>query len=492
MSNPSSNKIGLLTIVLTFLGLGLFARYGMTGTNGPVNSTKPILVSRAATLVFLAIFLLKPERAKSYKHKNAKKLVIKSDVSNNLILLGLQVPTLCLVIYIANKYYNGEFSWLQNHLFQRIDEPSLPWNNRLEVTPLWGVHYFGDLSHVIAFTRFENPWSASFAGPPLSANLISILGVFGSNWGLILFFMLNTFAILTLVSVWSKSEPIWLKTILFASCFPLNISSIYALDRGNLVLIAVCSTGIAIGRMYRNKQFDNLSVLFLICAVSLKIYIVLIILLLALIYRTKWRFFIKVSACLAGLNLLLLLTYPGSPITNLSLIVRNFFDFTEPDFLNYISPQSGSLFYLLNLFQIEILGTNIASSDLLLFVTCIWLLIVGWICLQKTVPTWLKLFLAMSSFQMATPGAPYVMTWNIVGILLLSSRLKVTQSQINKSLIEKSLEMVAWAAALTCSIPHDARFWLSPILLTSLIVLTLIYFGISNLKRIKIEHEEVV
>ncbi len=416
----------------------------------------------------------------------------KSGLSSIIFFIAIQLFILDLILYLANRYYNGKIVWLQSHLFQQIDPPELPWYKTGNIEPLWGEHYFGDLPHVIAFTTFSNPWNTPFSGQPLSLNLTSILGLFGPEYSLAIFFTLNALAMFTLVQVWGKGESLWFKTILLALCFPLNISTIYALDRGNLVMITVCCIGIAIGRMYRNRQFDVLSTLFLICAVSLKVYVIFIILLLALIYKNEWRFFVKGIAWLVGINLFLFLTYPGAPVSNTVQMIRNFVEFTEPEFIDYIVPQGGSLLYLLNLFQSEILGLNIATSNLLLVATCIWMLMVGWICSQKTVPTWLKLFLTMSTFQMATPGAPYVMTWNIVGILLLSARLKVAQSQIDKSFIEKVLGLVAWAAVLTCFIPHDARFWLSPILLTSLIVITFVCFRLLTLKRIEIEHEEFV
>jgi hypothetical protein len=87
---------------------------------------------------------------------------------------------------------------------------------------------------------------------------------------------------------------------------------------------------------------------------------------------------------------------------------------------------------------------------------------------------------------MAIPGAPYVMTWNIKGILLLPSRWKKFQDKDNKSLFEKILTILAWTSVFVGSVPHDARFWISSVLLTSLIGATLIYYGPLNLKRVKI------
>jgi hypothetical protein len=403
-----------------------------------------------------------------------------------IFFIGLQLLILGCVLYFANRHYAGGLEFLDSHLFSRIDPPAVPWNMTWAVEPLWGEHYFGDLPHALAFTTFANPWNAPFAGQPLSLNMLSILGVFGSTYSLVFFLILNAIAILTLVRVWCKTEPLLIKTILIALCFPLNISSVYALDRGNLVLVAVCCTGIAIGRMQKNKQFDDLSALLLIFAISLKIYVVLIVLLLAVIYRNEKRFFVKVGVWLIGINSVLLFTYPGSPIANIKQMTRNFFQFNDPEYLSDVLPTSGSVLYLFDLFQSKLLASSVATMDLQFVIACVWMLVVGLICVLNAVPTWIKILVSMSTFQMAIPGAPYVMTWNIIGILLLSSRWKKVQDKDNKSLFEKILTILAWTAVFVGSVPHDARFWISSVLLTSLIGATLIYYGPLNLKRVKI------
>jgi hypothetical protein len=236
--------------------------------------------------------------------------------------------------------------------------------------------------------------------------------------------------------------------------------------------------------MQKNKQFDDLSALLLIFAISLKIYVVLTVLLLAVIYRNEKRFFVKVGVWLIGINSVLLFTYPGSPIANIKQMTRNFFQFNDPEYLSDVLPTSGSVLYLFDLFQSKLLASSVATMDLQFVIACVWMLVVGLICVLNAVPTWIKILVSMSTFQMAIPGAPYVMTWNIIGILLLSSRWKKVQDKDNKSLFEKILTILAWTSVFVGSVPHDARFWISPILLTSLIGATLIYYGPLNLKRV--------
>jgi hypothetical protein len=116
-------------------------------------------------------------------------------------------------------------------------------------------------------------------------------------------------------------------------------------------------------------------------------------------------------------------------------------------------------------------------GDLQFVVMFMWMLIVGVACALEAIPKWLKLFFVVSTFQMAIPGGAYVMTWNVVAILLLTSNWKEAQNQDYRLPIEKAIEILAWVTVLICSAPHDARFWLSPILVIFIIVTTLICYG---------------
>lgn len=406
------------------------------------------------------------------------KLKIKIDaIRNNSLLIKTQLLMIVAVGYIANLYYFGKLNWLTGKLFQLKDPPYLPWNSQWEVEPLWGVHYFGDLQHVIAFAVYGNPWDAPFAGTPLALNFTAILGIFGTKQSLFLYLALNAFTIMLLIRVWSKGQSLWSMTVIAVICFPLNISSIFAIDRGNLVLVTVCCVGIAIGRIHKYNKFDHWSALYLVAAVSLKTYVILIIILLAITFHSEWRFFRKIALWLLGLNSLLLITFPGSPIGNANKLLQNFASFTDPEYVVSILPTSGSLLYLLQWSQSQFLSINIVVGDLQFVVMFMWMLIVGVACALEAIPKWLKLFFVVSTFQMAIPGGAYVMTWNVVAILLLTSNWKEAQNQDYRLPIEKAIEILAWVTVLICSAPHDARFWLSPILVIFIIVTTLICYG---------------
>jgi hypothetical protein len=157
--------------------------------------------------------------------------------------------------------------------------------------------------------------------------------------------------------------------------------------------------------------------------------------------------------------------------------VQNFAAFTDPEYLASTLPTSGSLLYLLQWFQSQFLSINIVVEDLQFVVMCIWMLIAGLACALKAIPKWLKLFIIVSTFQMAIPGAPYVMTWNVAAILLLTSNRKAAQYQDGRLTIEKVIEILAWVTVFTCSAPHHAKFFTSPMLVMLIIVTTLICYG---------------
>lgn len=233
------------------------------------------------------------------------------------------------------------------HLSYRISSQSqvdIPWLPPGKISePIFGVHHFGDWQMMSAYSQISNPYTGEYPAitPPFGLVTTRLLNSFGVQFGFLIFSLicLSLYWILVTNSLTSlkKHE----KILVFCIVTIFSLPFMFAFDRGSAVPISIVCAMLGLSYSERNKKIR--SVLLFCIAISIKPYLIFILLLL--IAKKKYQETLINIAVAIAINVLVLLTfYSNNLIVGLVDYVKSILFFSnqiEPlNQLKSVSPLS--------------------------------------------------------------------------------------------------------------------------------------------------------
>ena len=231
-----------------------------------------------------------------------------------LVLLGVNLALAWILQYYFNEPINTQVSFIGN------DSSWIPIGTHLG--PALGVHYFGDFEIIVGEAADRiSPFSPANLVPagygPAAMVFVAVLhGIFGWPGSVFVFLVASVLAFL-----WGLARLLGtsLSARLLAILLLFSAGVLVSLDRGNLqILVAVFCVWFAVG-LLENRPF--LMIVTLACALAIKFYVVVLI--LVLVRQKRWRDIGLVTAVTAALYAVGFAYFTGSFFGNIKDFVSS-------------------------------------------------------------------------------------------------------------------------------------------------------------------------
>ncbi len=231
-----------------------------------------------------------------------------------LVLLGVNLA----LGWILQYYFNE--SLLSQISFMARDPSWVPIGTHF--SPALGVHYFGDFEIIVGEAAGHiSPFSSGYTVPaaygPAGIAVVGVLhGIFGWPGSVFVFLIASLLAFL-----WGLARLLGpsLSARLLAILLLFSAGVLFCLDRGNLqILLAALCVWFAVG-LLENRPI--LMIVTLACALAIKFYVVLLI--LVLVRQKRWRDIGLVAGLTAVLYAVGFAFFSGSFFGNIKGFVSN-------------------------------------------------------------------------------------------------------------------------------------------------------------------------
>lgn len=341
--------------------------------------------------------------------------------------------------------------------------------------PLLGMHYFSDLQLAIAYGKTANPYTIDYPAqyPPLGIlefRALGLLGYSGSLW----VFLLASVGLLCWVG-WQMmgdlQRPRKLANLLILVV--LTPAMIMAVDRGALSPLAIALVGCAFLAARRERWV--LSGVVLVLAVSLKPYLVL--LLLYPLLRGFWKYALATGVGAVVGNLAAFVVFPGNVWQSVDGLLSATLRYAssanaaeQAVTVKFVTLDAvsgtGTLLRLITWLK----NIDVASmvyddhANLVLVPGILFLAVLGVILLNRRLPFWAPLSLTLAATTVVLPATPlYTLTWaSLAAFIFGADGIDPFPSRTGGQVSARSefvLRVTFLVALAACLLP---TFWLIP------------------------------
>jgi hypothetical protein len=367
--------------------------------------------------------------------------------------------------------------------------------------PLFGKHYFGDLQIFFGFIADPNPYlevrEIRPQIPPFGLSFYSLLNIWSPQIGLAIYISLVIVCSALVIRLWLRTETIAIQVTAYCGLILLNTSVLMSVDRGNILVIVLSVIGYLFYKMLHSPDFTRSDALLLAVAISLKPYLVLI--LLFFIFERKYQLVYRTIIYGIACNVLSATLYGDSLFSITREMLNSQSGYNNSDSLLFSIKFSTSAFRVLydfvNLFKGREYAIRFFENSHLMIALpgVIYLSLVVIICSLRKIPMWIRMISILSTIQMVVAASPrYDLVWSFVGALVLLHRSAEFERLDTKTIPRKELTI-----ALLCTVgfivgglPLENSKSLSPIVWTIMVFLICAMYLVPKQKRVPIQLDE--
>ena len=394
-------------------------------------------------------------------------------------------------MYSETTFQFSRISWIVR------DHTWFSYETLYEEIPLWGKHYFGDLSIFFGFVSDPSPYAVGRTlNPnigPVGLSFYSAISLFGGVVAIILFLLISLSLPAILINVWLKGEPLSTRIGAYCALVLLNTSALMAIDRGNILLIVVPIIGFIFHRVMKSQSLGILEALLFATAISLKPYLVL--LMPFFLFEKRFRFIIQCAAIGLFFNFMAALTYGMSLFQIIQMMFRTSTSYNTAENMTFNIDTGAAafkaVFELIKAMHGELYTVRffVNHSIMTPLPGLIYLIVVLMINAKTAIPMWIRIISILSTMQMVLAASPrYDLVWSIVGclVILQQPNTELKTNNFCRSKRELSVAYISGIGFAIGGLPlESSRFW-SALLWCVLMVLVFVLYVVPWSKKSKL------
>ena len=360
-------------------------------------------------------------------HFVSRRQKLRSEILAALLIIQL----ISWVWVLANSWYSMK-NFDSSKVFFVVKDQSWWGQTKFRQVPLWGEHYFGDLQIFHGWVGGGNPyeWMIKPPIPPFGLRFYSLLNFRGPQVGLFIWLSLTCLFSVLITHLWLKSETLSDKITAYCALVLVNTSVLYGLDRGNILLILMTIVGLLFFKVLNSKHLTGFDAFLLASAISLKPY--LLLLLLFFVIERKFRFVFFTTIFVLVCNFFATLIYNWNTIDVFTKMFIEQSRYNNSNYADFSIIFSTSAFRVLADSVQLVKGVDYmvalfnGSSLLVALPGILYLVLVTTVCLRRDIPIWIRMISILSTIQMVVAATPrYNIVWTFVGGLLILQQPKV-------------------------------------------------------------------